>query len=312
MRPGERMVHCCPTGDIPHAGRSYDGVVAMFRAIRWLRGLRGYDKHSAETFDRLTRSSHVEDLRWIALVALVSAIVGVLASAAMGMLAAGAIQISAGLVGVGGILAWCYQTGSARLGIVDLFACEITTVCRICTINSMADNCIEAFKLDVSRGQKIRERLSRMESSENYTPIFDSNAKELRNLEAKVVINITAFYTYWKAGRDAIRKLDKASETSVAVADANTEAWRRAMLQIIYLQFLTFESARKAVRDLVEFEPTHAENTITILISELPLYRFLLDNFSPGDMRHTRLQLRLERYHEIVPQLCDYTEKGHA
>jgi hypothetical protein len=28
----------------------------------------------------------------------------------------------------GGVLAWTYQTGSARLGVVDLFACEIATL----------------------------------------------------------------------------------------------------------------------------------------------------------------------------------------
>ena len=36
-------------------------------------------------------------------------------------------QISA-IVGVGcGVLAWTYQTGSSRLGVVDLFSCEIIT-----------------------------------------------------------------------------------------------------------------------------------------------------------------------------------------
>src|SRR5215469_1973798 len=34
----------------------------------------------------------------------------------------------------GAITSWIYLQGSGRLGVVDLFACEIGTVCRICTI----------------------------------------------------------------------------------------------------------------------------------------------------------------------------------
>ena len=60
----------------------------------------------------------------------------------------------------------------------------------------------------------------------------------------------------------------------------------------MYMQFLAFESARKAVRDLIEFEPNNAENKITIFISELPLYGFLLKHFQKGDLRHARLKLR--------------------
>jgi hypothetical protein len=37
----------------------------MFPLIRWIRKALGHDKDSAETFDRLIWSKHVEDLRWI-------------------------------------------------------------------------------------------------------------------------------------------------------------------------------------------------------------------------------------------------------
>src|SRR6266496_1619715 len=43
-----------------------DEVAAMFSLIKQLRARLGYDKYSAETFDRLTQSMHVEDLRWVA------------------------------------------------------------------------------------------------------------------------------------------------------------------------------------------------------------------------------------------------------
>lgn len=37
----------------------------------------------------------------------------------------------------GVILAWAYQRGSNRLGVVDLFACEIDTLCRVVTVIDM-------------------------------------------------------------------------------------------------------------------------------------------------------------------------------
>ena len=80
----------------------------------------------------------------------------------------------------------------------------------------------------------------------------------------------------------------------------------------MYMQFLACESARKAVRDLIEFEPNNAENTITILISELPIYRFLLNHFQKGDLRYARLELRRNRYELVVPQVYYHTEDAHA
>ena len=294
----------------------------MFGLLGRLRAWQGYDKHSAETVDRLIYSMHVEDLRWVARVTLLGAVLAVSAIViivpVMGKLSEGSklydallpFQISAVLAGAGGVFAWCYKTGSERLGIVDLFACEITTLCRICTINGLTNTCIASFELD-DRHNELDERFTHFDSSEAYTPVFDANAKELQSLNVKVVTNITAFYTYWKSTRDAFRRLANTKATATAVPNIRNDAWHRAMRNVIYMQFLTLESARKAVRDLIEFEPASAENTITILLSELPAYRFLLDNFEEGDVRHTRLKLRQDRYQDVVPNVYYYTKSMH-
>lgn len=70
--------------------------------------------------------------------------------------------------------------------------------------------------------------------------------------------------------------------------------------------FLTFESARKAVRDLIEFDPNQVESSINILINELTTYNFLLQQFGVSDetraqdFRYARLKLRQNSYREIV------------
>ena len=133
----------------------------MFPLIGMLRKAGGYDKYSAETIDRLVHSKHVQDLRWIANLGGLVAVVGI--ASIVIMLSRGSKipeilgLLTALIAAVGGILAWCYQTGSARLGIVDLFACEITTICRVCTINGLADTCISAFQTS-AMGQ-VREVL---------------------------------------------------------------------------------------------------------------------------------------------------------
>jgi plasmid replication initiation protein len=68
------------------------------------------------------------------------------------------------------------------------------------------------------------------------------------------------------------------------------------------MQFLGLESARRAISDLVEFEPTQAEDMITILLSELVAYGFLRQQFR-GDLRQRRLEARDEAYRREIPAL---------
>ena len=90
-------------------------------------------------------------------------------------------------------------------------------------------------------------------SEEQYFPIFDSNAEDLQVLESKVVTHITAFYTYMKTTRDSMRRLSLIPH--LHGDDPTVGPWHTAKRNVIYMQFLAFESARKAVRDLVEFNP---------------------------------------------------------
>jgi hypothetical protein len=305
----------------------------------WIKTIRkgfGHDEYSAVTFDRLVQSEHVEDLRWIVMITFYATFIAVALIILMGHKAGVAtpslpssgsgehthtsgenvsdvlmpFHISAVLAGFGGIIAWCYQIGSARLGIVDLFACEITTVCRICSISGLVHTCIAAYELGVSKSDhgKVIEKRSHFrhfDSSEDYTPVFNSNAKDLAVLSAKVVTNITAFYAYWKATRDSFRRLAN-------IPPDASDLWQPAMRNLIFMQFLALESARKAVRGLIEYEPHNAENTIIILLSELLAFRFLLQQFPEEDVRYRRLQQRQQRYKEIVGKVYYHTENERA
>ena len=306
------------------------GVMSVLSPFAILRQLRlGKD---SSTFERLGRSRHVADLRLIFSVAVILMVVGVIAALAFcfeyevvsnwkelhesnsvwpwvrhGFAAIAASGPFIGAIGAlgGGVLAWTYQTGSARLGVVDLFACEIATLCRVGAVVEMVQRYIELFQRGPQGTPHVIDGelpadTSRFTSQESYFPVFESSVKDLQTLEADVVKHVTAFYTYMKVMRDSLRRLAeiKAPEQGSRCDDD----WHRAICNVVYMQFLALESGRKAIKDLVEFEPTQAEDMITILLSELLAYGFLREQFK-GDLRERRLEARDVSYRQDIPAL---------
>ena len=220
------------------------------------------------------------------------------------------------------VLAWTYQVGSARLGVIDLFACEISTLCRIATILDTVRRQVDKFEQGRSAeapgldgSQMVASPFT---SQENYFPVFESNAPALQTLEARVVINITAFYTYMKAVRDTMRTLTEirplpAEFRSVHDQVAPVGPWHETARNIVYMLFLGLESAREAINDLVEFEPELAERKIVILISELEAYRFLRGQFKDNnEVHHRRIALREPVYRELWPELRQLVTQKYA
>jgi hypothetical protein len=209
------------------------------------------------------------------------------------------------LVGVGSlVVAWVYRTASIRLGVVDLFASEITTLCRVGTVVGMAERSIAAFNYtptgesaEVLTGDHYVPH--RFVSEENYFPVFANNSRDLEVLEANVVINVAAFYTYMKVLRDYLRSVGEIQPGKDPEATAN---WKQTWRYAIYMELLAYEAARHAIADLVEYEPHNAEYTITVLMTEVLVYRFLLDQFR-DDYHHGRLLLRFTEYEKTASAL---------
>jgi hypothetical protein len=305
--------------------------MSMLSPFAILRQLR-LGKESS-TFERLGRSRHVADLRLIFSVTVIMMIVGVIAALAFcyeyqavtnwkelhqggGIwpwvrLGFAAIVSSGPFIGAicmlgGGVLAWTYQTGGVRLGVVDLFACEIATLCRVCAVVDMVPRYITLFEEGPQGTQshpidgELPNDTSRFTSQESYFPVFDVSVKDLQQLEADVVKHVTAFYTYMKVVRDSLRGLTHIKPPEPGCPRNND--WHRAICNVIFMQFLGLESARKAIKNLVEFEPTQAEDMITVLLSELLAYGFLREQFR-GDIRERRLQARDAAYRKDIPAL---------
>ncbi len=220
------------------------------------------------------------------------------------------------------LVSWAYQIGSKRLGVVDLFGCEIATIGRVYAVVGIAQRLINSFDAgrrpgDASGGPRAGEPAAEMQSrrtpmtdaanmanfkiNQSYTPVIDNNVGDLENLDAEVVTNVTEFYTYRRAMVDYLFQWGQAG----AAPGPDIAAERRQqyfLKQAIYMLFLSLESARHALDDLVEYEPNHAEARINILLEELPAYAFLLDvtECREEDVpRYNRLVLRLKEYKRI-------------
>ena len=213
-----------------------------------------------------------------------------------------------------GICAWAYNRGSARLGTVDLFAAEISTLCRVMTIVGMVERCTVAYQ-SLGNAATISAPahtpvMSRFLSEEKYTTIYDGNAQSLRELDVSVISNSTKFYTYYKSMCDSLRRFMDLRAS--ANGSGNVATLRNAMIDVIYTEFLALESGRKAITQLVEYPPVATKDTITILLSELLAYGFLLHNLDKGDFRLARLELRDKGYREVFEATCRTTENAQG
>jgi hypothetical protein len=265
------------------------------------------DRGPALTFARLCTSRHLEDLQWVAflMILLLLVTLGIAlysfhaptTSVNSAVTTVNNAVASALAAAAAAVLNWTYQSASRRIGAVDLFACEISVICRVCIVVNFAQLCVERAE----RQHEIVERgfaaegggSTKFTSEEHYTPVYDGQLSDLEPLDVNVVTYVTQFYTYRKTMMDYLRAIAEAKNVSESEI---------LMIQMIYMQFLMYESGRLAVEELIEFEPNKAESLVNILCSELVIYAFLQPRYE-NDYRGKRLCLRCEQYHKIVPEL---------
>jgi hypothetical protein len=205
------------------------------------------------------------------------------------------VKVSATFIGLlatvfavfGTICAWAYKVGSARLGVVDLFACEISTLCRVATVLDTVGRFMDRIKLaektnsesifppaelkpeaaksdEQASNNRMNSPLAmQFTSLENYFPVFEGNTRDLQSLEARVVINITSFYTMrerrlllrWKTYQNLVADLGSRIKEGVERAKAAhvtaTEVrYSQTELSIEALTLELWEGAEKLWPDL--------------------------------------------------------------
>jgi hypothetical protein len=277
------------------------------------------EREAASTLFRFFRSKHVIDLRLIVFT-IVVLLASYLTLVFIGFIGTSiiyetfpaqlAVTLTGPAVGIAGlIIGWAYKAASIRLGIIDLFGCEVGTLCRVGTVLDVGTRYVNAYERGAeAKGDEAEpDPFDKYTSQENYFPIFEHNSKDLQFLEALVVCPITEFYTFMKAARDTQRRLATIPPPKdmhlLQGAAAVQTPWHATMLDVVYMIFLGYEAGRRAINYLIEFEPAAAENTIVILITELTCYGLLLSNLKDDRLRYPRLKLRQENYRRITAKL---------
>jgi hypothetical protein len=147
-------------------------------------------EEAASTLFRFFRSKHVVDLRLIVVTILVLLglyVIFILIGAVVehyrhpetsqAELVVKLIGPAVGIAGV--IISWAYKAASIRLGIIDLFGCEIGTLCRVGTIFDVGMRYVHAYegRADAKdNGAEKRDSSDKYTSQEDYFPIFDNNS----------------------------------------------------------------------------------------------------------------------------------------
>jgi hypothetical protein len=277
-------------------------------------------KGPALTFARLCTSRHLRDLQWIAFfMIMVMLIWPIHFGLNLKPLDEDDGKVLAALMAAAaGVLIWAYQSGIRRIGAVDLFACEISVICRVMAIVDYAAACVKQARRESSaathslgEAQDLISRNSQAHSEgdintfdhftseKHYITVYDTRISDLEPLDVRIVTHVTEFYTYRKTMIDFLRAIEQ-----------EKDGHHRLYIQgnMIYMQFLMYESARGAVEELMEFEPDRAESLINILLSELVLFSYL-SNKHNYDYLKPRLYMRRERYREYIPKLLTKIKK---
>jgi hypothetical protein len=196
---------------------------------------------------------------------------------------------------------WVYQAANRRLGVVDLFASEISAICKVSVVTDFAKKSI--MMRDAACAADTQTSRS-FDTKESYTPVYDKGSADLQALDSNVVSAVTQFYTYRRTMVDYLHSAMAETKGAAAVPQYD---------QMIYMQFLMFECARTVVQELIEFEPDQAENLVTVLCSELPLITFLIKRHrnDPNTVfLYRRLCLRIEGYRHGVKALLKQIDRN--
>ena len=260
-------------------------------------------------------SRHINDLRFILLFSLVFVLICVIVIVSqvgykdfLSKLLT--LHLDYGLAGLlaafSAVAVWCYQSASARLGAVDLFACEIATICRVITVSQTPSHLVRLY--DNPPPSKIT-----LNAPYEHSPIFDSNSQYLAYLNSQTIGAITEFYTYLKAMSDYRRMLDE-----IECPD-KSDLCLILIRNLMYMLFLILESGRNLISALVENKAVCAQLSVEILLSELVSYGMLLRTYEEAakngrdyDARWKRLKLRARDYQIMIPQLSRQIEINNS
>jgi hypothetical protein len=195
-----------------------------------------------------------------------------------------------------------YDTAVKRLSTIDLFTSEILSIMRVFAAGNIVGEFVRLYdKVDSGDPDTGRSAPSGSQPSEkslqsgfadsarkeNYFSIFDKNSSDLGSLDPAVVNDITAFYTFLKASRDATGAIQLWKEPHY-----DRSMMKEDVVTIIYLCFLITVHGKLALERLI-VSLVNREIVDDIFAGvQLQCFAFLDGILPPGDFRRPRIEQR--------------------
>lgn len=152
-----------------------------------------------------------------------------------------------------------YDTAIKRMATVDLFTSEILSIFRVFTAANIIGDFVLLYdrlvsKVPVSKEQIIATPIptslpkgfADVARGENYFNIFENNSAELGALDPAVIHDVTAFYTFLRASRDATGALRLWKEPDYDITSKMED-----IVSIVFLCFLMTVHGKRALDSLV-------------------------------------------------------------
>jgi hypothetical protein len=195
-----------------------------------------------------------------------------------------------------------YDTAVRRLATVDLFTSEILSIVRVFAAGNIIGDFVRLYdKVEGGQQSSILPQSSAGQAQatqlgsgfadsarkENYFSIFDKNSSDLGSLDPAVVNDITAFYTFLKAARDATGALQLWKEQYY-----DATAKKEDVISVVYLCFLMAVHGKLALDRLIASAVNR--NIVDDIFAgvQLQCFAFLDHVLSKNDFRRPRIEQR--------------------
>lgn len=225
------------------------------------------------------------------------------------------ILVGALLAVIGGTVARFYELANKRAGTIDMITSDIISITRLFVAVQVLDDfmadarhCRDAMRnagttpkgpaidargdprpgngAPTPRGQGFADKAR----SSDYFAVFHAVIPDLRALDAGPVNDVTAFYTFFKGGRDATESAERWKN-----ADYPPQSRINDIVAIIYAMNLSLLHGRRAIRILVQ-DPTLRKAADKIFEDLIIEGLSFLDEFLPvnGDDRRKYNRARID------------------
>jgi hypothetical protein len=241
--------------------------------------------------------SHNVDLAMLLLVTLAGAVVAVAVvlkfeSFSSATSSAVALQIIFGATIFGTtleLLRRTYETAVKRLATIDLFSIEILSIMRVFAAANIIGDFVYLYDKVVQR--KPSRPLDATDPRSNPAPVGWADSG---TLDPSVINDVTAFYTFLRASRDATGALKLWKDPSYEV-----ESMKADVIAIIYLCFLMAVHGSRALDELITSKHNVRIASDIVAGVQLQCFAFLDHVLLQDDFRRGRLEQRREECRKL-------------